>query len=181
MKIRDFIFSEKQSHRVKRHLLFWVFYWTYLTFLHAAAPGGKPRIDFFANLPYATVYSFSILVPLAFFPYALISFVLPKYLLKNKYVFSFFWIIIFAILTGIISYLQLKFVHPVIEGAILPRRFTTGNMDTIGDHFFDFIACFKGTLVAASAACGVRLVKYWHLKERRTFELLKEKTQAQLQ
>jgi LytS/YehU family sensor histidine kinase len=41
--------------------------------------------------------------------------------------------------------------------------------------------CFKGTLVAAAAACSVRLVKHWHLKEKRSIELLKEKTEAQLQ
>jgi len=181
MKIRDFIFSEKKSDRIKRHLLFWGLYWVFLTFLHATGPGGKPRIDFFGNLPFATVYSFFVLVPQVFFTYALISFVLPKYLLKNKYALSFFWIIVFAILTGILNYIMLKFVNPIIARSILPARFATGNMGGVGDHFLDFITCFKGTLVAASAACGIRLVKYWHLKERKTFELLKEKTEAQLQ
>ena len=35
--------------------------------------------------------------------------------------------------------------------------------------------------MAANAACSIRLVKYWHLKEKRNLELLKEKTEAQLQ
>jgi LytS/YehU family sensor histidine kinase len=35
--------------------------------------------------------------------------------------------------------------------------------------------------VAAAGACSIRLVKYWHLKEKRNLELLKEKTEAQLQ
>ena len=181
MKIRDFIFSEKKSDRIKRHLLFWMFYWVCLTFLHATSPGPKPRIDFFRNLPYSTVYSFSILIPQVFFTYALISFVLPKYLLKSRYAISFLWIIIFAILTAVVNYMMLRFAHPIIARSILPGRFTAGNIGEVGGHFLDFITCFKGTLVAAAAACIIRLVKYWHIKERRTFELLKEKTEAQLQ
>jgi LytS/YehU family sensor histidine kinase len=42
------------------------------------------------------------------------------------------------------------------------------------------VGTLKGTVMAAAAACSIRLFKYWHLKEKRNLELLKEKTQAQL-
>jgi len=182
MTIKDFIFSEKRSDRIKQHLLFWFCYWVFLTLLHAPAPGPKHRIDFFWNLPFAAVYSFFVEVPQVFFTYTLISFVLPKYLLKSRYFFSFLWIIFFIILTGIISYPLQRYAHPIIAKAILPEQFIPTGFFMGQDFRLDeFIGCFKGTLVAAAAACSVRLVKHWHLKEKRSLELLKEKTQAQLQ
>jgi len=158
-----------------------VCYLFFLTLLHAAIPGPNSA-GFFWNLPFAIVYSFFVEVPQVFFTYALISFVLPKYLLKSKYFLSFLWIIFFMILTGIIGYVLFRYANPVIAKTILPARFVRTEFFTPQDFTIEnFIGSFKGTLVAAAAACSIRLVKYWHLKEKRSLELLKEKTQAQLQ
>ena len=175
MTIRDFIFSEKKSDRIKRHLLFWFFYWVCLTFLHAASPIMK--------FPYAALYSFSLIVPQVFFTYVLISFVLPNYLLRGKYFFSFLWIVLFVVMTAIINYFILKYATPMMIATILHERFILGRLASgIPDNFFiALIISFKGTLVAAAGACSIRLVKHWHLKEKRSIELLKEKTEAQLQ
>ena len=175
MTIRDFIFSEKRSDRIKRHLLFWLFYWVYSTFLHAASPA--------MNIPYAIMYSFSLIVPQVFFTYALISFVLPKFLLKSKYFFSFLWIVLFVIMTAILNYAILKYFTSMMIDTIWRGRFFLGrNSSGMPMNFFmAFLVCFKGTMVAAAGACSIRLVKHWHLKEKRSIELLKEKTEAQLQ
>src|SRR5215475_3088772 len=125
MTIKEFIFSDKRSDRIKQHLLFWFCYWFFLTLLHAAIPGPRPRIDFFRNLPFAIVYSFFVELPQVFFTYALISFVLPKYLLRSKYFFSFLWIIFFMICTGIISYILVDYVNPIVAKTILPVQFTS--------------------------------------------------------
>jgi sensor histidine kinase YesM len=175
MTIREFIFSEKRSDRINRHLLFWFFYWVCLTFLHAASPR--------MNIPYSILYSFSLIVPQVFFTYALISFVLPKYLLKSKYFFSFLWLVLFAVMTAVVNYFILKYVTGKMLETILDGRFFLGrNSSGVPQNFFiAFLVCFKGTMVAAVAACSIRLVKHWHLKEKRSIELLKEKTEAQLQ
>jgi len=170
---KDFIFSEKKSDRVKRHLLFWLLYWVSLTFLHATTPG--------YNFLYAILYSFSVEVPQVFFTYALISFVLPKYLLRNKYFFSFLWIIFFWLVTAVMTYVMLKYANPLAAKTILPTQYMVeGNLGG-GNLIMALIVCLKGTLVAPAAACSVKLVKHWHLKEKRSLELLKEKTEAQLQ
>lgn len=175
MTIREFIFSEKRSDRINRHLLFWFCYWTFLSFLHATSPA--------MDVPYAILYSFSLIVPQVFFTYALISFVLPKYLLRSKYFFSFLWIVLFAIMTAILNYAILKyFTSKMIETIWHGRFFLGRNSSGVPNNFFmAFLVCFKGTMVAAAAACSIRLVKHWHLKEKRSLELLKEKTEAQLQ
>jgi len=182
MTVKEFIFSEKRTEHIKRHLLFWIFYWLYFTFLHAANPGGKPEINYFRNIPYATLEAILLLIPQTLFTYLLISFVLPKYLLKNRYVLSFLWIIVFVVTTALINYLMLVYVNPVIMEAILPDRYMVRNPRLMpANIFLALIISFKGTLVAAAAACSIKLVKHWHLKEKRNLELLKEKTEAQLQ
>ena len=179
---QNFIFSEKRSDRIKRHLLFWLCYWFYFTFLHAASPGGKPEISYFRNIPFATIEAFGLLIPQIIFTYSLISFVLPKYLLKNKYLLSFFWITVFVTATGFINYCMLTYVNPAIMETILPDRFKVRNPRPLTMNFYvALIISFKGTLVAATAACSIKLFKYWHLKEKRNLQLLKEKTEAQLQ
>jgi LytS/YehU family sensor histidine kinase len=50
-----------------------------------------------------------------------------------------------------------------------------------GNIWLTLMAASKGMLVAATAICSFKLLKYWHLKEKRNLELLKEKTEAQLQ
>ena len=168
MTIKDFIFSEKRSDRVKRHLLFWFCFWIFLALLYAADPN--------RNVPRAIVYSFSTIVPQVFFTYALISFVLPKYLLKNKYFFSFLWIAVFSVITAVMNFSMVRYVNPQLVVAIGQKPFPVSS-----GFFFGILICFKGTMVAAAAACSIRLVKHWHLKEKRSLELLKEKTEAQLQ
>ncbi|HET6768853.1 MAG TPA: histidine kinase, partial [Chitinophagaceae bacterium] len=70
---------------------------------------------------------------------------------------------------------------PVMK-AILPERYMVYDLRTAsGNIFLALTICGKGTLVAAAGACSIRLVKYWHLKEKRNLELLKEKTEAQLE
>jgi sensor histidine kinase YesM len=178
MTIRDFIFSEKRSDRIKRHLLFWLSYWIFLTFLHATSPKMK--------LPYAIIYSFSVLVPQVFFTYVLISFVLPKYLLKSKYFFSFLWILLFITGTALLNYAMLNYftakMAEILPKFFLGQFFLGRNSSGKPDNFFiALLVCFKGTMIAAAVACSIRLVKHWHLKEKRSIELLKEKTEAQLQ
>jgi two-component system, LytTR family, sensor kinase len=170
---KDFIFSEKKPDRVKRHLVFWFFYWVCLTFLHLATPGW--------NFPYAMLYSFSVEVPQVFFTYALISFVLPRYLLRNKYFFSFLWITFFWLITAVVNYAMLKYASPLIAKTILPAQYIVRVNLGGGNMVMALISCFKGTMVAPAAACSIRLVKHWHLKEKRSLQLLKEKTEAQLQ
>ncbi len=172
MTVRHFIFSEKRSDRIKRHLLFWFLYLILLTFLHAANPAW--------NIAFALLYSFSVIVPQVFFTYAVISFVLPKYLLGNRYFFSFLWITFFWVVAALLNYVMLKYFNPAIA-AMLPAQFI--GKANLGDGIIimALLSSFKGTMVAAAAACSIRLVKHWYLKEKRSLELLKEKTEAQLQ
>lgn len=181
MNIKNFIFSEQRPDRIKRHLLYWGCYWAYFTFFHLAGTG-VAKTSQFRNIPYSTLEAFSLYLPQIFFTYALISFVLPKYLLKDRYIPSFLWIILFLIVETVVIYAMLSLVNPPVMEAILPKRYMVYDLRTTsGNIYLALIICGKGTLVAAAGACSIRLVKHWHLKEKRNLELLKERTEAQLQ
>jgi sensor histidine kinase YesM len=166
MLSRDFIFSEQKSDRIKRHLLFWFCFWIFNAFL----PGFSPGKNYFSNIPYAALKTFQDIIPQIFFAYVLIAFILPRFVLKNKYILSFFWLIFFVLATGALGFILANYVFP---GASVYQ--VSGNL------WVNLVSHSKGTLVAATAVCSIRLFKHWHLKEKRNLELLKEKTEAQLQ
>ena len=181
MNIKNFIFSEKRSDRISRHLLYWGCYWAYFTFFHIVGTG-VPKTSQFRNIPYSTLEAFSLYLPQIFFTYALISFVLPKYLLKSRYIPSFLWIMLFLIVETVVIYSMLSLVNPPVIEGILPKRYMVYDLRTTsGNIYLAVTICGKGTIVAAAGACSIRLVKHWHLKEKRNLELLKERTEAQLQ
>jgi sensor histidine kinase YesM len=178
---RDFIFSEKKSDRVKRHLLFWFCYWLYFTFFHAIG-SSAPETQLFQKVLYPILEAFHMLIPQVFFTYVLIDFILPRYILKNRYVFSFFWIIVFLCATAVFSFILLNYVFANFTIGILPDKFRLSKPRTFNVNIvLARIGTIKGTVMVATAACSIRLIKYWHLKEKRSLELLKEKTEAQLQ
>jgi len=179
---KNFIFSEKRSDRIKRHLLFWFCYWVYFTVLHGAQSGNR-NANYFGNIPYSTVEAFLFIVPQVFFAYALLSFVLPKYLLKGKYVFAFLWLIVFMIIAAFINFCMMRYFNRPIMEAVLPEKYLKeiSPTTTRAKLYVALMIAGKGTLVAAVGACSIRLVKYWHMKEKRNLELFKEKTEAQLQ
>jgi sensor histidine kinase YesM len=178
---RNFIFSEKKSDRIKRHLLFWFCYWLYFTFLHVTQ-SGRPDLNNFRNIPFTTWEAFHLIVPQIVFTYVLIDFILPGFILKNRYILSFFWIIFLWCATGVLSFILLNYVFAGLTVNILPEKFIPSRPRTFSNNFIlARVVTLKGTVMVATAACSIRLVKYWHLKEKRNLELLKEKTEAQLQ
>ena len=181
MNIQRFIFSEERSDRIKRHLLFWFCYWFYFTALHAASPGGKAEISYFRNIPFATLEAFCLLVPQAFLAYAMLNFVLPQFLLRNRYLLSLVWFLFFAIATTFLCYVMFVKVAPVLMEALLPQRFMVRNPRLkIQSFYISLIVSGKGSLMATGAVCSFKLIKYWYQKEKRNLELLKENTESQL-
>lgn len=181
MNIKSFIFSEKKPDRFKRHFLYWFCYWVYFTFFHICWCG-VPELGYFNNIPYTTLEAFSLFLPQVFFTYILLYFVLPRYLLKNKYFISLVWIVFFLFVTFVFTYLMLAYVNQPIMEALLPQKYMVYDLRTeAGNLFLALTITGKGTLVASAGACSIRLVKYWHVKEQRNLELLKERTETQLQ
>lgn len=179
---QQFIFSEERSDRIKRHLVFWFFWGLWFTFIHALLPMTNPGSNYFKNIPYSLVESPLLLIPQIFLTYPLLYFVLPRYILTNKYIKAIFWCAVFLVISGIINQLMIMYVNrPVLE-FILPEKFLRNTKRTSEASFvMGVLSSFKGGLLGAAFAVGLKLLKHWYLKEKRNLELLKEKTEAQLQ
>jgi sensor histidine kinase YesM len=179
---QHFIFSEERSDRIKRHLVFWFFWWLWFTFIHALLPMTSPGYSYFKNIPYSLVESPLLLIPQIFLVYPLLYFVLPQYIFTNKYVKAIFWCAVFLAISGIVNQLMIMYVNrPVLE-FILPERFLINTQRTPQASFvMGVLSSFKGGLLGAAFAVGLKLLKHWYLKEKKNLELLKEKTEAQLQ
>lgn len=181
MNVKNFIFSEKKSDHITRHLLFCFCYWSYFTFFHLVN-AGSPKVGGFRNIPYTVVEAFNWFLPQIFFTYALISFVLPRYLLKSKYLLSLMWIIFLLTITFAFAYSMVTYFNEPITKTFLPEKYMVYDPRPASANFFIALNLMgKGALTVAAGACSIKLVKYWHLKEKRNLELLKEKTEAQLQ
>ena len=178
---RDFIFSEKRSDRIKRHLLFWFCYCLFFIFMHAIGSGPR-EISNFRNIPYSAWEAFHMLVPQILFTYVLIDFIVPAFILKRRYILAVFWVAVFLIATSALTFILLNYVFADKTVHILPEKFMLSKpRQPVTFFMLARVGTVKGTVMAATAACSIRLFKYWHLKEKRNLELLKEKTEAELQ
>ena len=181
MLSREFIFSEKRSDRIKRHLLFWIFWWLYFGVMHAVQPF-NPQLSYFQKLPYTILESILLMLPQFLLVYPLLYFVLPRYLLNNKYVSGFLWIAIFVVFASFVNYMMIEHVNTQLLSIVLPEKYLPTivrpkainlAMGTIGG--------MKGNITTAAIALGIKYIKHWYLKEQRNLQLQKENTEAQLQ
>jgi sensor histidine kinase YesM len=182
MSLNNFIFSEKRKGHIKRHLVFWLFWWLYFGLLHAANPFGLAEIAYFKNIPYATLESLLLLVPHIFLTYILLLYVLPRYLMKGKYFQTILNIILLVIISAFINLYLVKNISPWILSHILPAKFQVNTQRPPATSFFmAMMNAFKGGLTVAAIAVSIKMIKFWYLKEQRNLQLQKENTEAQLQ
>ena len=178
---REFIFSEKRSDRIKRHLLFWVFWWLYFGILHAVQPF-NPDLSYFQKLPYTILESILHLQPQILLVYPLLYFVLPRFLLNNKYVIAFIWTSVFVLFCAFVNLMMIRHVNTQLISEILPEKYMPKTPRPEPVNFaMAIISSMKGGITCAAIAVGIKFVKQWYLKEQRNLQLQKENTEAQLQ
>ena len=175
-------FSEELKYRIGRHLLFWFCYWLYFGFLHASNAFGAPEIRYFNNLPYTLTESVLLLIPQMIITYPILYLILPRYLLKRKYVTGILVMAILWYIGGAISLFMVNEVNQKVLEFLMPERFLRipQRPDNVS-YFMSLILVMKGGLLCATTSVGIKLMKYWYLKEHRNLQLQKENTEAQLQ
>jgi sensor histidine kinase YesM len=181
MTFNALIFSEKRSDRIKRHLLFWGFWYVYISITHAANPGGSPDISYFRNPLYTFTEAFFIVLAQVPVTYAMLYIVLPKFILGKKYILAVLSILIVWFLAGVLNlYVLMDFLPKAVS--FLPDRFLPQIPRTEGTSFFmAVVATNKGAFTMSASALMLKFIKYWYLKEQRNIQLQKENSDAQLQ
>lgn len=176
-----FILSDKKNDRIKRHLVFWLFWWAYFAVIHAANPFGKPEVSYFRNPVFTFTESIFLVLMQIPITYGMLYLVLPKFILKRKFVQAVIGTVILWFLGGILHLYLITDVLPKILAVILPESFLVNTQRPPSASFFmAVLAHNKGAFTVAAIAFVLKFAKYWYLKEQRNLQLQKENTEAQL-
>lgn len=182
MGLTNFIFSENRSDRIKLHLLFWAFWYTYTLFTHAANPFLHAEISYFRYPEFTLTESFvSVLAQLPTV-YAMLYFVFPMLILKRKILLSFLWIVLLWFLCGALTLILLGKVMLPILSMVLPAEKIPELPLIRGASFIEaLMSTNKGAYTIIASALMLKFGKHWYHKQHRNLQLQKENTEAQLQ
>lgn len=181
MSLQSFIFSEKKNDRIKQHLIFWGIWYPYITLTHAANPFGFSEMAYFRNPAYTFTESFFVVLAQVPLTYGVLYFVLPKFILKKKYLLGLFWIVFLWFIGGIVNLFFLGKIVPQVLAFLLPPQYLPQTPRSEGASFFmAVIATNKGAFTIAASALMLKFGKHWYHKEHRNLQLQKENTESQL-
>lgn len=175
-----FIFSDVRRYRIRRHLAFWTFWWLFQGFLYAFTPA-PINVSYLDRIPYSMVESSIYLLAHIFLAYSLMYFVLPRYLLKNKYAVTGIWVLILFFATAAISTLIAMYIVDPIRDSILSEELQPVKRFRPHSFFMGLLAGLRGAITIGGMAAAIKLMKHWYIKEQRNLQLQKEKAEAQLQ
>ncbi|MGN6293650.1 MAG: sensor histidine kinase [Chitinophagaceae bacterium] len=176
-----FIFSDEPKYRIRRHLIFWIIWWLFQGFLYSFLIINQE--DYAERLLVAMVDSMIFLTAHIFLSYSLMYFVIPKYVLKEKYVIAFAWVITLFIATaGFSTFLSLIVLPPVHKFLFMAEyRHSGGVVPTTVSIHYSFMAGLRGGITIGGLAAAIKLMKSLYLKEQRNMQLKKENAESQLQ
>jgi sensor histidine kinase YesM len=175
MNWHEFVFSEKKPQRYTRHIIFWlawgIYFFATMSFLEPQT-NAPPRQGYSIWSFPEFIHGLLILFIHILATYTVIYFFLPRYLLKAKYIS----LLVGIILLGFVMVQANRFVDTIV----LP--FLNGSADSDAIPYYTSI--FSGLISAIkiiAVAAGIKLVKYWWLKQKEKERLEKEKIEAELE
>jgi sensor histidine kinase YesM len=174
----NFIFSEKKSVQLQRHLVFWLLWWVYFTAssFHYEQTGLQNlkfepwSVPFFIK----SILLLSIHITACYY---FIRYIMPKYLFKAKYMAMAIQIGILSLLIILASSYLHKNVFPFINSIFTYEP-------VIDNRNIWWTSLTSGILSAPkviSAAAAIILLKRWYLKQKEKERLEKEKLLTELQ
>jgi len=152
----------KTNVRILTHIVFWVFVLIYYTFFFGHQLGH-----------YLITFKFVVLLlPISmsttyFFNY----FLIPRYLLKNR-ILKF---LLFSIYTVIISFWITSIIFVPFLALVGP------GMDMFDKSLIDLYFVIVGMYSVSILAILIKLFKYWYIRQNEHIQLLKEKSEAELE
>ena len=134
MQQHPFIFSEERKYRVRRHLVFWAFWWLFQGILYSFIAINSAN-SYFLRLPMSLIESFLFMGGHIFLAYSLMYFVIPRYLLKQKYWQTAAWTLLFFLMTACISALLGLYIIEPLRDRFMGNRYV-GPIRTVPINLF---------------------------------------------
>lgn len=170
----EFIFSEKRSIRISRHISFWAIFGIHFFIQSLLVPGVNealtPRtlLEALVNISYfLPIYIISV--------YIFIEIVIPWFLFKGRY--NFFFICTAGLL--VFNFVACYFSGLLYEHAELKIPY---NQVTFNDNKYHGLVNggFVSIIILAIAG-GIKIAKKWFLKQRENEALAQQKIKSELQ
>jgi sensor histidine kinase YesM len=180
MQQYPFIFSNEWKYRFQRHLAFWTFWWMFQGFLYSfIAINGE--MNYFNRLSLSMVESLLFMFSHMFLSYSLMYFVIPRFLLKQRYSQTVIWTIICFLLTAAISALIGQFMIMPVRHFFLGDSYIAPPKTSYAVLHLSLLAGLRGGITIGGISAAIKLMKYWYMKEQRNLQLQKENIESQLQ
>jgi hypothetical protein len=177
----NFIFSEKRSDRISRHLLFWIGLSAYFTLLHAGNPILKPQSSYISNIPAVFVRNLMMQIPQAFCAYAILFVSLPLFFKKGSLALPIIITTGIWVASAAVSNLVTNFVTPQVVNWLLPEKWHRSlPVQPIPNLISKLFSVNKGVFTGAGFLVMLHFIKGWYMKEQRNLQLQKENTMSQL-
>ena len=177
MKWSNFILSDKKIDRLARHLVFWFIWWLYFTavYFHYQQIGQQQILFEKWDAP-LFIKSTTLVLLHIFTCYCFINFLLPRFLLKRKYVLLMTGILLLCASIVPISYLLHKDLFPVVDASFQHKALNSQNI-----WWTSISAGILSSPQVIAAATFIKLIKRWYLKQKEKEQLEQEKLKADLQ
>ncbi|MFT3826132.1 MAG: sensor histidine kinase [Chitinophagaceae bacterium] len=179
MQKYPFIFSDERKYRIRRHVAFWTFWWLFQGILYSFVAMNLSR-NYWLRLPSSIMESLVFMVAHIFLAYSLMYFVIPRFLLKQRYWLTAFWVIACFLMTAGLSTIFAATIIKDIRIWIMKDTYDGGRTYGI-NVFLGLMAGLRGGITIGGIAAAIKLMKYWYVKEQRNLQLQKENVEAQLQ
>lgn len=184
MKQHPFIFFNQPAYRFKRHLVFWIFWWLFQSFLYAFVPNDS-NLKLLQILPSSAIGSFLYLGSHVFLSYGLMYFVIPRYVVSTKYSAAAIWTLVLIVITASIAALTTLYIIQPVSKFLLPEHLVAKPppaklQDNLKFHLA-FLAGLRGGLTVGGIAAAIKLMKHWYVQGQKNLELQKENVESQLQ
>jgi sensor histidine kinase YesM len=176
------IFSDERKYRIRRHLLFWLFWGTYSAMVRQFLPNNFKSMANFPSPFQSLAQTFLGLLSQAVFVYPLLYFLLPRYIFTGKYIKAAFWAVVLIFLMISVNATLLLAIpwHRVSYMSQSVEIFKDVRSDWLKIKLAYLLSTI-GLLSTASLAISLKLLKYFYLKNLRIQQLQKENIAAQLQ
>ena len=181
MQQHPFIFSDTLRYRLQRHAAFWIFWWLFQAFLYSFIPV-RNNSNYWESLQVSTMESFIFMFGHMFLSYSLMYFVVPQFLLKQKYSATVLWTAILFIATAFLSAFLGRYIINPLEVYLAAAGYIHDYFDTTRFVIHrSLLAGLRGGITIGGIAAAIKLMKYWYVKEQRNLQLQKENVASQLQ
>ncbi|MES2331032.1 MAG: histidine kinase [Bacteroidota bacterium] len=172
MTTHSFVYSNNPRYRLLRHSLFWIFWIIYFVAINSMRSGNS-FIGYSAFIKYTILEMLVLLSVDILFCYSVIYFLIPKMLLKEKYLSFFVFVGLFLLLdASVSSYFYSGIINPLRVWFNLPEFKYIA--------FTDLLRGLNGVLMMTGVATAIKFYKMWNIKKQELYLVKSEKISREL-